>query len=221
MQGNRLIAADLLRSMCTVVAAYNAKGERRKFLHGTLSLQYYLMKFLKFEASFDPPGRDNIWASFLAIFAILSLISGVISTHWMLTYRKGDSLIPKLEEIREIGPFVMSETRNRNDTLVRFSGYGGLRYDESIHDLGMAADEVQALIDYHAGDAVAYLSVYPENPFRQIWAIRVDEIEVQSYQRSVSDYRIDESVKYMDFRAFVLAALWFLVSIVKVRRLGS
>lgn len=182
-------------------------------------MRYWKMKIFRFDVTLNLPGRDNIWACFLIFFSAISLIRGITSTHWMVSYRKGDVIIPHQVDLKKIGPFAMSTIRTRNDTLLRFANQDGSNYEVSIYGLSISPDAARELVNQYGSRPVAYLLIDYKNPLRQIWGIQVDAIELLSYQKSVSNYRIDSSGQYTWFIYFAVCVLWFLVSIVDLRRI--
>ena len=176
------------------------------------------MRIFGFEATLDLPGRDNIWACFLIIFSAISLAQGLISTDFMFSYRKGDSAIPRQDDLRQIGPFALSTIRTRNDTLVRFTRSDGLKYEISLYELSIPPDAARELISRYDGWPIAYLLINTSNPLRQIWGARAESIELLSYEKSVSYYKIESSGKYSWFISFAACVLWLAISIVDLKR---
>lgn len=160
-----------------------------------------------------------MWASFLLLFSILSLIQGVTTTHWMASYRKGDSIIPHKEELIRTGPFLMSEIKTRNAVFVGFATPDGrLKYKGDAYDVAIPARALLEMINEYSGRPVAYLFIYENNPMRQIWGIDVNGIEALSYQGSILDYKIRDSQAYSWFLSFAACMVWFFISIIDVQR---
>lgn len=178
------------------------------------------MKIYGFEIGLSLPGKDNVWASFLLLFSVAMLISGISRTHWMVSYRKGDAIIPQEVDLIREGPFVLSEVRTRNAVLAGFSDpYDGrLKYAEDIYDFSIPPSASRNLINGYYGRQFAYLYTYAGNPNRRIWRIDVNGAEIMSYRKAVSDYRVETSVEYGSFWTSAICAVWFLISIIDVRR---
>lgn len=180
------------------------------------------MQIREFEVRLTLPGRQNIWALFLLIFSIISFVQGIAATHWMASYRKGDSIIPRKDELTRTGPYLMSEIKTRNAVLVGFSSSdGSLKYKEDAYDVTIQARAVMDLINEYSGRPVAYLLIYKNNPMRQIWGIDVNGIEMLSYHGSILAYKSRDSASYSWFWAFFACSIWFLISILNVQRIRN
>jgi hypothetical protein len=170
--------------------------------------------------SLNLPGRQNLWALFLLLFSILSLVQGVTTTHWMASLRKGDSIIPHKNELTRIGPFSISEIRTRNSVLVGFASPGKpIKYKEEAAGLSIAPNAVKNLIRKYSGQPVAFLLTSKINPMREIWGIDIAGLEVLSYEKAVFYYKVDDSSAYSYFLSSITCAIWLFVSIIELRRI--
>lgn len=178
------------------------------------------MNFCNVNIRLNLPGRQNLWALFLLLFSILSLVQGVTTTHWMASLRKGDSIIPRKNELTRIGPFLISEIKARHVDLIGFASLGKpMKYKTDAYGLSITSNALKDLIRKYSGQPVAFLLTSKNNPMREIWGIDVAGLEVLSYEKAVSDYKIEASSAYSYFLSSIACVIWFFISIIEFRRI--
>jgi len=180
------------------------------------------MRIGNFEVKINLPGVHNVWAQIMLFAFILFLAQGIATTHWMASWRRGDSIIPRENELVWDGPYIMSKVKERGHYDVKFSAPGGLvSYQESTYGFDVKPENILGFIDEYARDPVAYLLIYKGNPIKQIWGVRINNYVVQSYKASVAIYRFDDSSNYVSFWIALALFIWFLVSIFDIRKMPA
>ncbi len=76
------------------------------------------MRLGNFEVELNLPGRKNIWATILISLALGLFASGMRTTHWLASFRKGYAvLVPHENQLSRLGPIYMTKHRTVADTV--------------------------------------------------------------------------------------------------------
>ncbi len=159
--------------------------------------------------------RENPFANVLLGVAIILFCMAMMNTGYFASYRLGDSVIPKENQLVRSGPYFMQEIAARAENLVRIRPISrGNQYSEKWTQFDRNSI-ILALVNKFGNQPVAYLWLYTENPVRQGWKIEVNQQTAFSYDRALLVYRINNatSQSLLDLAAiccFAAFLLWFI-----------
>jgi len=177
------------------------------------------MRIMGFIVKRNDSIKANPFSLVFAGISLLSIFAGFFNTGFMASYRFGDSIIPREEQLVRTGPYLMGEVKLRNGVNIRFVPVdGGGSYEERWTNFDVSPDEILALVHREKGGGAAYLWLFRENPTRKVWKIEANSQVLMSYSRAKFVYGIDDSIGYSWFELSGIMLLMFLVSMCSIER---
>ena len=176
------------------------------------------MTFQGYKIQINKSWRTNQLSVVSLIMAIAGIYYAAIHSCYFVSYRLGDSIIPREDQLIRSGPYVVETQKARIGFLVIFQPITGREhYSQSSTEF---SNSVNHLVQTMKGKSVAYLWLYKDNPIRSIWRIDINDETVFSYENALKFYRIESNPTIhllIAFGCFVLF-FWTLVTITPSKR---
>ena len=176
------------------------------------------MRLGNLKIKINPPGRKNLWAFILAGVSLGCFITGGITTHWVLNYKKGYSeMIPQESQLLRYGPLFMARHRIKSgDEVLFYNKNGDILFKEQYFSIPQK--DILVMVDKFAKAQVAYLWISDINPIRKVWEVDVNGQRILDLQQSIMLYGREIGAGYGNLFASAFFAIWFIVSIFDVSR---
>ena len=119
---------------------------------------------------------------------LIFLCIAAIDSGYFASYRFGDSIIPREDQLVRSGPYLIEIHAGRITPSISFTPVSeGNRHSEKLYNFD-DENTILQLVHHFKGKPVAYLWLYSDNPVRQVWKIDVNRQLVLSYDKARKTY---------------------------------
>ena len=138
--------------------------------------------------------------------------TSAINSDYFVSYRHGDSIIPREDQLIRSGPFVIDTQKTRTSTLINFHMFMGTDLYSELMDNFNHPYDILPLVEMMKNKPVAYLWLYGDNPLRKIWRIEINDETVLSYDRALFEYHVDSRAAFFILKLSLASFVLFLFS---------
>ena len=171
------------------------------------------MKLFGFDIRYNASWRLNLWAIISLMVAVGGVSYSTVTSDFFASYRLGDSIIPREDQLIRTGPYVMDTTKIRNGTLINFHMVMGTdTYSEKALNFNNH-NHVLPLVGMMNNLPVAYLWLYADNPVRKLWKIEINNETVLSYDHALFEYHVNSNSEFFVLKISLISFVLFLFSI--------
>jgi len=147
-----------------------------------------------------------------------ALFQVVSETHYFDSFRYGDSIIPKQEQLMKSGPYFMKLHPIRSFYDVEFSpSMGG---DSFVVDSTVFPQRIymREIVENNIDHASAYLWTYTDNPVLKVWRVDVGGQNVLTYDEALSHYKTKFKTVIFMLKISVISFLFLVWSLISIKR---
>ena len=171
------------------------------------------MKLFGWEIHYKASWRLNVFSIISLMIAVGGVSYSTTSSDFFASYRLGDSIIPREDQLIRTGPYLMDTSKIRNDTLINFHSATGTDTYSELPIKFNNNNQILPRVAIMKNLPVTYLWLYADNPVRRIWKIEINNETVLSYDRALFVYHADANTKFFLLKISLASFVLFLFSI--------